>query len=88
MYLDDPAFQEQHNGPPFRDRDANTIGRDPSPEQIAARAAAIRASWSEVISASGWTILFDRWWRLHRMSEATHIPHGISEEAFGIREPG
>jgi len=40
-YLDDPAFAEPNEGP-LVSESRPQHGRDPSPEQIAARAAAIR----------------------------------------------
>lgn len=46
-YLSDRAFAEENEGPIALDRYGKPIGRDPSPEQIRRRAAAIRDSWSE-----------------------------------------
>jgi hypothetical protein len=43
-YLDDPAFREEHDGP-LISPDRPSDGRDPSPRQIAAMAAAIRRAY-------------------------------------------
>ena len=43
-YLSDPAFSEEHDGP-LISPDRPSDGRDPSPRQIAAMAAAIRKAY-------------------------------------------
>lgn len=55
-YLDDPAFDEPHSGPP-RSKHAPDLGQDPSPEQIQARCEAIlRASPRPFVGAKRWTV--------------------------------
>ena len=44
-YLADPAFLEENAGPPVPDRWNKTRQRDPSPDQIRRRAAAIRRAY-------------------------------------------
>lgn len=85
-YLADPAFLEPHAGPTIRDHYGNACGRDPSPKQIAAMTAAIRATWSEQreLTALGVTQASDRFHR-HKPSEASHVPHGISSESIGAQ---
>jgi hypothetical protein len=46
MYLDDPAFQEQHNGPRVFDHYGNVLWRDPDPGQIQRMCEAIRQTWN------------------------------------------
>jgi hypothetical protein len=60
-------------------------GTDPTPEEIAAMCAAIQATWTlaQRHKAEGRRCWNER--ELHRDSQATHIPHGISAEALGAR---
>ena len=88
-YLQSPAFQEPHEGPHVVAGWGNELpNRDPSPEQIARMCAAIRATWTDAreLAALGRTSKFDRWAQRRRMSEATHVPHGISSRAIGSRD--
>lgn len=85
-YLSDPSFHERHHGPVVVAGWGNELPkRDPSPEQIARMCAAIRATWTDAreLAALGRTAKFDKWAQRQRMSEATHVPHGISATAFG-----
>jgi hypothetical protein len=84
-YLDTLAFQEPPAGPRIHDRHGHTVGRDPSPEQICRMCEAIRSTWGTTreVQALGRTVRFDRDARRHRMSEPTHIPHGITAEEIG-----
>jgi len=86
-YLSDPAFSEPHEGV-LIDPQHPHHGRDPSPEQIARMCAAIRRTWTATreIHALGRTAGFDTWHRRRRMSEATHVPHGISSRAIGSKD--
>ncbi len=87
-YLSDPAFSEAHTGPDNVDANGTEHGRNPSPDQIADMCRAIRRTWNETreIQALGRTAGFDTWHRRRRMSEATHVPHGISSRSIGSRE--
>jgi hypothetical protein len=84
-YQSDPAFLEPHVGTRVLDRHGNVVGRDPNPGQIRKMCQAIRQTWDESreIQALGRTVRFDRDAQQNRMSEATHIPHGISAEEIG-----
>lgn len=85
-YLQSPPFLEPHDGPHVQCKcGRERPERDPSPEQIAAMCAAIRATWdaNRELQALGRTGRLDDWIRRYGMAEPTHVPHGISARAFG-----
>lgn len=89
LYLSDPSFVELPAGPHVVAGWGNELPqRDPSPEQIARMCAAIRATWTDAreLAALGRTAKFDKWAQRRRMSEATHVPHGISSRAIGSKD--
>jgi hypothetical protein len=86
-YQSDPAFLEPHVGKPIHDRHDNVVGRDPGPGQIRRMCQAIRQTWdaSRELQALGRGVRFDLDAQHNRLSEATHIPHGISAEELGAQ---
>jgi hypothetical protein len=85
-YLAAEAFRAAHRGPYVVDgRGIVGTDRDPSPSQIAAMCAAIRATWSKsrCLNALGRTVKHDKWYQHHAPAEPTHVPHGISAEDIG-----
>ncbi len=83
-YLSHDAFTEPETGPLVGVRGRNSGKRSPSEEQIAARCAAIRATWDEVrmIQSLGSCARYTRE-KMGCVSQATHVPHGVSAESIG-----
>jgi len=88
-YLLHPSFAEQHKGPHVETTAGTELAiRDPSPAQIEAMCEAIRATWSEARwfqELVGRTVAFDLWCKRNGISQATHIPHGISATEIGAQ---